>query len=319
MHFFKVRIPIAIAFTMAVVAMTSMFVSHHYSNTFIKETAYWSKAISGVTMFIGAFSLLRVHFNKVKRKVKGWGYSIVLYLFFAMMLTFGLLNFGSKVVGQSRGFTENDANALATRLQERGVSPTVRPVQLENGEALTDEHGQAMFVVVDPAESNKAHYRALVSATGKTMVGAQGLPLYIDLRDGKVTETLPVGCLGPLKPRTTLKDRDPTNWLYQSVQRPASATQYSLLGFFICSAAYRTFRAKTPLAAVLLVSALIVMLGQVPIAALIWDKIPILSGWLLDIPNMAVKRAILFGICVGSVGTSLRVMFGVERSYMGGE
>ena len=67
-----------------------------------------------------------------------------------------------------------------------------------------------------------------------------------------------------------------------------------------------------------LVAALIVMLGQVPISALIWDRIPWASGLLLDVPNMAVKRAILFGICVGSVGTSLRVMFGIERSYMGG-
>ena len=69
----------------------------------------------------------------------------------------------------------------------------------------------------------------------------------------------------------------------------------------------------------LLVAAVIVMLGQVPLAEVFSERIPALSGWLLDVPNMAVKRAILFGICLGSVGTSLRVMFGIERSYMGGE
>ncbi len=318
MRFFKVTLPIMMAFVMAVVAIVSTFVSHHYSNNFIKETAYWSKVISGMTMFIGAYSLLRVHFHKIKRRQKGWGYSGLLYIFFALMVIFGALNLGVRVEGQARALDTATAGALDTRLQSYGARTVVRPLTLANGAPLADSGGNALFCVFEAAEGRRAPIRRLVDAQGKTVAGPEGKQLYVDLDNGRVTDVLPVGFLGPLKSRTTLKDGEPTNWIYEAVQRPAGATQYSLLGFFICSAAYRTFRAKTPLAAVLLVSALIVMLGQVPVAALIWERMPTISGWLLDIPNMAVKRAILFGICVGAVGTSLRVMFGVERSYMGG-
>jgi hypothetical protein len=319
MRFFKVTLPIAMAFVMAVIAIASTFISHHYSNSFIQETAYWSKVISGITMFIGAFSLLRVHYRKIKRKQKGWGYSGLLYAFFALMVIFGVLNYGVRASGQAKALPDADARALADKLQKHGAAPVVQALVQEDGKPLLDGQGNALFCVCEPGDRQDRPIRGLVNAKGKTMPGPKGMPLYVDLAAGRVTEVLPTGYLGPLKPRTTLKDREPTNWIYESVQRPASATQYSLLGFFICSAAYRTFRAKTPEAAVLLVAALIVMLGQVPISAMIWEKMPVVSGWLLDIPNMAVKRAILFGICVGSVGTSLRVMFGVERSYMGGD
>lgn len=319
MRFFKVTIPIMMAFVMAVIAIASTFVSHHYSNNFIQETAYWSKVIGGITMFIGAYSLLRVHFHKIKRKQKGWGYSGLLYVFFAMMATFGILNYGVCAKGQAKARTDADAKALVARLQANGTSPVVQPLSLPDGAPLQDGLGNALFCVFEPGDQKAGMIRSLVNAKGKPVPGPRGKPLYVDLAVGRVTEVLPVGFLGPLNPKSTLKGKEPTNWIYESIQRQAGATQYSLLGFFICSAAYRTFRAKTPLAAVLLVSALIVMLGQVPIASMIWDKLPVLSGWLLDIPNMAVKRAILFGICVGSVGTSLRVMFGIERSYMGGD
>lgn len=343
MRFFKVSLPIALAFIMAVIAMTGQFVSHHYSDNFTKETVVWQRVIGGMTMFIGAYSLLRVHYNKIKRKQKGWGYSGLLYVFFIAMVVFGVLNFGIRKVDETQAMNEEQlvARGVTTRPDvavTTGPDATTRPgaltttsaeaatkpntdeialaLTLDTGKPLTDDKGRPMFILVkrDQADSGT---RALIDARKKTISGPGGKPLYVDIKTGKVTETGPTAYLGPLKPKTT--EKEGMNWLYESVQRPAGATQYSLLGFFICSAAFRTFRAKTVEAGFLLVAAMIVMLGQVPISALIWDRIPWASGLLLDVPNMAVKRAILFGICVGSVGTALRVMFGIERSYMGGD
>ena len=107
-------------------------------------------------------------------------------------------------------------------------------------------------------------------------------------------------------------------WLFQHVQVPAGATMFSLLAFFIASAAYRTFRARTTEAAILLMAAVVVMLGRVPIGAYISDLIPQGAQWLMAVPNLAAKRGILLGVSLGAIATSLRIIFGIERAYLGG-
>ena len=114
--------------------------------------------------------------------------------------------------------------------------------------------------------------------------------------------------------------------LYTYVQVPIEATIFSLLAFYISSAAYRAFRAKSAEATALLIAAVIVMLGRVPIGEHIsfWKAwgIPSLtqmSNWLLNVPNMAAKRAIGIGVALGMMVMSLKIILGIERTYLGGD
>lgn len=107
-------------------------------------------------------------------------------------------------------------------------------------------------------------------------------------------------------------------WLHDALFVSAGATMFSMLGFFIASAAVRTFRARSFEATLLLVAAIIVMIGRVPIGEMISGYFPAVSGWLMQVPNTAARRGILLGVSVGTIAMSLRIIFGVERSYLGG-
>ncbi|MCK5117259.1 MAG: hypothetical protein KAR44_11715 [Candidatus Aegiribacteria sp.] len=110
----------------------------------------------------------------------------------------------------------------------------------------------------------------------------------------------------------------PFDFMFMNLVAPMGATMFSLLAFFVASAAFRAFRASNWRATLLLTAAFIVMLGQVPIGAMIWDKIPLAKVWLMSIPNTAGQRAVMIGAAMGVVSTSLRMIFGIERSYLGG-
>lgn len=119
------------------------------------------------------------------------------------------------------------------------------------------------------------------------------------------------------------------DWLFRHVQVPLDATMFALLAFFIASAAFRTFRARSTEATLLLVAAIIVMLGRVPSTLLVifgdtgagqWlhATMPDVSEWIMNFPTVAGKRGILFGVALGSIATALRIILGIERSHLGG-
>jgi len=108
------------------------------------------------------------------------------------------------------------------------------------------------------------------------------------------------------------------NFAYMHIQVPIQSTMFSLLAFYIASAAFRAFRAKSLLATLLLLTAVIVMMGQVPIGELLGSWFPKVGLWIIDFPNNAAKRAIGLGVGFGILATQLKIIFGVERNWLGG-
>jgi len=107
-------------------------------------------------------------------------------------------------------------------------------------------------------------------------------------------------------------------WIYSFTLVPLQGTMFAILAFFIASAAYRSFRARSREAAVLLAAAVIVMMGRVPLGEYMLPISGDLSGWILNVLNAAVRRAILIGVSLGAIALSFKIIFGVERSYLGG-
>lgn len=122
--------------------------------------------------------------------------------------------------------------------------------------------------------------------------------------------------------------RDPGTkftWLYDFVYTPLSSTMFAILAFFVASASYRAFRARNFEATLLLLAAFFVMLGRVPVGDVLTAFMPEgwrladLATWIMNFPQTAGQRAIMIGIALGIVSTSLRIILGIERSHLGGD
>ncbi len=114
-------------------------------------------------------------------------------------------------------------------------------------------------------------------------------------------------------------------WIYNCVFTPLDASMFSILAFFIASAAYRAFRVRNLESILLMAVGLIVMLANVPIGDMIWGPDAWLGGlmgvksWILKVPNAAAVRGIQLGIFLGAMATNWRVFLGIERRHLGVE
>ncbi|MCI0632285.1 MAG: hypothetical protein L0Y44_16705 [Phycisphaerales bacterium] len=136
-------------------------------------------------------------------------------------------------------------------------------------------------------------------------------------------------------------------WAYNYVVYPLTSTMFAMLAFFVASAAFRAFRAKNLEAMFLLGTAFIVLLGRTYAGILFTGWLPYtdmlandpavwhqMAWWqqmlyglrldrlteiIMNVFNLAGSRAITLGIALGVVSTSLKVLLGVDRSYLGSD
>ncbi len=150
--------------------------------------------------------------------------------------------------------------------------------------------------------------------------------------------TIALGLYSWVRFRSPFALQAPFMWLYTYMIIPLQSTMFASLAFFIVSAAYRAFRVRNFAATLLLLAAVLVMVGNVPLGSSIWrgfaavlnlvapalgferiaawEGLAAVKDWLMSVPQAAAGRGIGLGIALGGIAMSLRIILGIERTYM---
>lgn len=105
--------------------------------------------------------------------------------------------------------------------------------------------------------------------------------------------------------------------VFNAIVSPGDSTIYAILVFFIASAAYRAFRARSVESAILLLAGIIAMLGNAPIGELIWPGFVTLKDWINNVWVRAEGRVIIISGLLATLALYVRILLGYERGWMG--
>jgi hypothetical protein len=97
-------------------------------------------------------------------------------------------------------------------------------------------------------------------------------------------------------------------FLYYKILVSINASIFSLLAFFIASATYRAFKARSVESTLFLLAGLLVVIGQAPASDLIWPGFSAIRDWIMAFPTTAGERGILIGVALGVIAFSVRRM-----------
>ena len=127
----------------------------------------------------------------------------------------------------------------------------------------------------------------------------------------------PVAAKAPPKPGTVF------DVLYDAlifgVSTAFFASSMALLAFYLVSAAHRAFRLNTVESGLMMVAAVIVLLGQVPVGDWLTYWLPEFlqlrtwAQWTLMFPNAGVQRAVLIGASGGAIAAAVRHWLSLGR------
>ncbi len=301
--FWKRTIPAIIVAAVGVIMLLSWFIPHAPFGELEIHATQWYDIIASFAMILGALNLLKLQGRKVVKHQKGWPYSLAAVLAFFLTLSFGFFIKG--------GYYPNLISA--------GDNPEAVYAKIAEVTATKIEDVRSIYEF--PGSNGEAIllHKAVVSKRAAAKV-------VDELEDLGATASL-----GELKWGSHVQGQKTYySWVFYSFFTPLSATMFALLAFFVASASYRAFKIRNAEATVLLVSGILIMLGRVPLGAyltawtqkiswLSWLHLPVIQEWLYQYPNAAGARAIMIGIGLGIVGTSLRVILGIEKSFMGGD
>ena len=297
--FLKRYIPIGIVAFFGSLTLFGWFIDNESVEAFVNDDAtQWYDIIASFAIFLGALNLLKLQFLKVVKRQSGWQYSVVAIASFFFAFTIGFFMKGAFFVGEEVYFTQGAAEQA---ILASGSVETVKAV--EWGAHISTEGGLFKWMfdnIFTPLSATmfallafyvaSASYRAFRARNFEaTLLLLAGIIIML----GRV----PVGSL--ITPWMVM-------YLLVFVGTIFMANYFKdrkiIFGSFVIG--------------LLGVTALGISMDWNPTEPAIFF-LPSLQEWIYTVPNLAGARAIMIGIGLGIIVTSLRYIFGLEKSYIG--
>ena len=275
------QLPMILVFVGGVFMVFQFFVPHESSEWVYEYLLDWIVIIGIFALALGIWSLVHVSIERIRRRHPNWGYSYVTLFGLLAMIVFGWTGKGEN--GRYQPYVLEVSAAGDTTVVAEG-----EPLPPDSLRRL---YGDPLFTPKQYTAGNVYEHAGRLYR----FVPDSSWGVYFYTQEGL--------------------DNPAFRRFFDYILIPIQATMFSLLAFFIASAAYRAFRARNVLSTILLLAALIVMLRFMPGP---WgNTIAESAAWIMNVPNMAAQRAIVIGIGLGIVATALKVVLGIERGYMG--
>ena len=273
------QIPLLITFVVGIIMLFEAFIPHPPFDQLNESLSITFDVLAAFAFVLGGGNLAKIHLAKISRSEPGWGYSVVTMTGFFAMLTIGLFK-----VGGPSGI-KHALEAEGTWFQA-AYDYCFLPLSATTFSLL------AFFVASASYRAFRAKNReatilliaALIILLGRTLVGKV------------LTETLP-GSLELLFSALL----GYIAWEQYRSKRWISLSLIGTIGAFLLA---RTFYGY------------LILAGGEDFYHL---TVPDLVNWIMVVPQMAGQRAIMIGICLGIISMSLRLILGVERSYLGSD
>lgn len=295
----KRYIPIAIVAFFGALTLSAWFIDNETIETFANDDAtQFFDIIAAFAVFLGALNLLKLQFLKVLKQQSGWQYSAIAILSFFFAFVIGFFVRGAYFVGEEVYFSQRAAEQAVLSL---GTSEVVVPVDWGAHVQTDGSLFQWMFkYIFSPLSATMFALLAFFVASASFRA--------FRARNFEASLLLVAGII-------IMLGRVPIGSLI------SSWTIMYILAFCIGIGINSYAKSRNVMFGWILGSCgAITGFGMTmgwPIDQPSIFFLPALQEWIYLVPNLAGSRAILIGIGLGIVATSLRYIFGLEKSYLG--
>ena len=259
--------------------------------------------IAVISLGLGLISVTTIHGGKVLRASTGWIYSAALLLSLFAMVFLQSVDWYLSAQNAKRVDALNNLADFAVRIR----TDASRPGSLGVAERNQFLFGAAMKLGGD--FENAAVWEERYKATPKDEASQTELnsQLEQELRD-----SIPLLQKRLDTPYKASAWRRAFNLMFEGLFVPLGAAMFGLLGFYIAAAAYKAFRVRSVESSLMMIAAMLVILGQTPFGALLWDGFGDVRLWLLEVPSKGAFRAIRIGAGVAALVLAFRIWCSIE-------